>query len=94
MTDSEYIEWKRDNRKYPDTKQRGKFPVYAFGAVGKNIKTKLHIFPRNEHVNRNHYHRVIKEEILDKKEIYLRTMQKYCNLSIIFRISFSELGVF
>ena len=34
-----------DNRNLPKTKQKGKYPVMAFGALGYNFKSQIYLFP-------------------------------------------------
>ena len=75
LDDLEYIAWSKEHPVYPNIKQRGKFPLFAFGAVGKNMKSGLHVFEKSFNVNRNHYFEAIKKEIVDKKDYYISQMK-------------------
>jgi len=71
MTDEEYLDWRSDNKSkvLPHTKQRGKFPLFIWGAVGYNMKSELHFLKpaqgkqKKETLKKENYREILREKL-------------------------------
>jgi hypothetical protein len=64
MGDGEYKEWRKDNKRaiLPHDKQRGLYPLFAFGVVGFNVKSELYILAKDETLTKSLFLDILRDE--------------------------------
>jgi hypothetical protein len=74
-TDEEYIAWQEVNGKpLPHTKQRGLYPWFVWGAVGKDMKTDLYFLEHGQKLTADIYLNILEKTLKPKLREFTRQL--------------------